>query len=85
MAYGVLGLTPREFGEMTLNEFYARVQGFGWSRELQAKARAQIIAAIANYSGNLRRGQRVRVESLCPPRKNPPKNMFYRQLMGLPW
>jgi hypothetical protein len=84
MAYGVLGLTPKEFGEMTLREFYAKVQGFGWLRTMAARDRAEIIAAIGNYSGNLRKGKVLRPDALCPIRNAPP-NLFFRQLFGLPW
>jgi hypothetical protein len=92
MAYGVLGLTPERFGTMTIKEFYENVQGFGWRRILAARGRADIIAAIINsgnaiVKSNSKRGggmKRVRADSLCPI-KNPPRNIFFRQIFGLPW
>ena len=85
MALGVLGLSPKEFGEMTFTEFNAKVTGFCWNTEVEAKARAQYVAAIINTCGNLKKGQSVKADRLCPRRKNPPRNIFYRQLMGLPY
>lgn len=84
MAYGVLGLTPKEFGEMTLREFYQKMQGFGWLRQMATRDRAEIIAAIGNYSGNLRKGTKLRADKLCPI-KSPPRNIFFRQMFGLPY
>ena len=79
MAYGVLGLSPKEFGEMTAHEFMQKLRGFGWKRLLAARDRAQIVAAIGNFSGNLRRGTTLRVDRLCPI-KTVPNNIFFRML-----
>ena len=79
MAYGVLGLSPKEFGEMTAHEFMQKLRGFGWLRLMAARDRAQVIAAIGNFSGNLRKGASLKVERLCPI-KNPPDNMFFKML-----
>jgi hypothetical protein len=92
MAYGVLGLTPEEFGDMTIKEFYETVQGFGWRNLLAARGRAEIVSAILNTgnaiikSNSKRSGgaKRTRPDTLCPI-KNPPRNIFFRQLFGLPW
>jgi len=83
MAYGVLGLSPKEFGEMTVREFYAKIDGFGWKLKLAARGRAEIIAAIINSTPN-RKGGAAKVDRLCPINK-PPKNIFFRQLFGLPY
>ena len=85
MALGVLGLSPREFGELTFVQFNDTVTGFCWKQELEAKARAQSVATIINTCGNLKKGQSVKADKLCPRRKNPPRNIYYRQLMGLPY
>ncbi len=79
----MLGLTPEEFGNMTLKEFYETYQGYGWTLLVDARSQAAIIAAIGNYSGNLRKGTSLRVEKLCPIR-NAPANVFFRQMFGLP-
>lgn len=84
MAYGVLGLSPEEFGRMTVHEFEAKVEGFNWLRLANARNTAQIIAAIGNYSGNLKKGHRIRVDDICPI-KNPPRNIFFRRMFGLPY
>ena len=81
MAYGVLGLSPKEFGEMTAHDFMQKIRGFGWLRLAAARDRAQIIAAIGNFSGNLRKGKRLKVDSLCPI-SNPPDNLFFKMMFN---
>ena len=85
MAYGVLGLTPEEFGEMTLKQFYAKIEGFGWKMKIAARGRAEIIAAISNSSPNRRKGTGAATADRLCPITNPPRNIFFRQLFGLPW
>lgn len=68
---------------MTLREFRLKVRGFEWLRMMAARDRAEIIAAIGNYSGNLRKGVRLKPESMRPI-PNPPNNIFFRQMFGLP-
>lgn len=81
MAYGVLGLSPEEFWEMTAYEFQQKLRGFGWLRLLAARDRAQIVAAIGNFSGNLRKGAKLKVDRLCPI-KSPPDNIFFKMLFN---
>jgi len=81
-AYGVLGLSPKEFGEMTLREFSAKLTGFSWLRMAQACDRAEIMCAVYNASGNLRKGTKMTVRKLCPI-QNPPNNIFFRRLVNV--
>ncbi len=78
-------MSPEEFGKLTVSEFYIKVEGFGWLQKLAARGRADIVAAVLNASANRKRGSgSIRVDRLCPI-KNPPKNIFFRQLFGLPF
>jgi hypothetical protein len=78
-------MTPKEFGDMTVREFYAKLRGFSWKLKLDQRGRAEIIAAVCNASPNRKRGSpAVRVDRLCPI-INPPKNIFFRQIFGLSW
>jgi hypothetical protein len=79
----MLGISPEEFGKMTLREFYIAFQGYGWTQLVEARGRANIIAAIGNYSGNLPRGRTLRAEKLCPI-QDAPANIFFRQMFNLP-
>jgi hypothetical protein len=76
-------MTPEEFGNMTVAEFYCKLKGFGWAEKLAARGRAEIIAAVLNAKRK-RGSPAVRVDRLCPI-NNPPKNIFFRQIFGLPW
>jgi hypothetical protein len=76
-----LGLSPEEFGKMTLREFYAKARGFGWLRQQAGRDRAEIIAAIGNFSGHLK--SRLRVDDICPLPPRSPANIFYKRLFGL--
>jgi len=78
-------MTPKEFGNMTVAEFYSKLRGFSWAMLLAQRGRAEIIAAVYNASANRKRGSSsVKVDRLCPI-NNPPKNVFFRQIFGLPW
>lgn len=80
----MLRLSPEEFGRMTLREFYQVFQGHGWSELVASRGRAEIVSAIGNYSGNLRKGTSLRADKLCPI-KDAPANIFFRQMFGLPY
>jgi hypothetical protein len=77
---------------MTVREFYATINGYGWRMLRAARGRADIIATVINAgnaivkSQSKRGGQakRARPDTLCPIH-NPPRNIFFRQMFGLPW
>lgn len=70
---------------MTIREFNAKLNGFWWLQVYEARNRAELIAAIGNFSGNRRKG----VASLKPekivPIPDPPNNIYFRQLLKLPY
>lgn len=82
MAYGVLGLTPDELGNMTLGEFLAAVRGFYWLRERDAKDRAYVLANIVGTCGHLKKGKKIRLEDFYKAANIDRKNSWYRALIG---
>ncbi|MHA2046605.1 MAG: hypothetical protein ACW99G_17595 [Candidatus Thorarchaeota archaeon] len=68
---------------MTFKQFYAKLKGFEWTLLQDNRNRAELIAAIANYSGNLRKGTPPFTVDRLRPIKSPPRNIFFRGLFGL--
>lgn len=68
---------------MTLHEFYAKIGGFNWSKTMEARNRAELVAAIYGASGNLKKGSpKPRPEQMVPANLAHP-NIFYRRWFGL--
>jgi hypothetical protein len=84
MAYGVFNMSPKEFGLMTPKQFIKKVTGWGWSIERSAQSRAHALAVIINTCGHLQKGKSVTGKKLYPGRPDPPMNVWYRNMMGLP-
>ena len=82
MAYGVLGLRPWEFYQMTAREFSRAVEGFHWLQEKGTKQTAWAVSNVANTCGHLKKGQRIRVDQLAPNQNISPNNPFYKALLG---
>ena len=48
IAYGALGLTPWEFGSLTVTEFLKMVKGYQWRQEQERLARVYLAVPIIN-------------------------------------
>ena len=83
MAYGVLGMTPQQFGDMTVGEFLAAVRGFFWLRERDAKDRAYALANIVGTCGHIKKGHKVRITDFYREMQLNPENSWYRSLVGV--
>lgn len=85
IAFGVLGIRPEDFYEMTPSEFYSAFEGYGFSQEREIRDRARFVAAILSVCGPADkhgRRKRFKTSDLAKDRSNPPRNIFYYALMG---
>lgn len=82
MAYGVLGLSPMEFGEFTPAELEAKLKGFFWKEEKEAKTIAWWLANIcATQVG--KKGRKPRAHDFYKSRMSDPQNPFYVGYVGI--
>jgi hypothetical protein len=66
LAYGALGLRPREFERLQPHEFYALLDGYVWRRENRLAETAYWVANLLNMSGKVAKREITPLSLLKP-------------------